>query len=189
MPYDVPDDLTEKQYRVAEFLDEFRRENQGISPTFQEIADGLGLRDRVAARDFVERLISKGYVERRPGRYRNLVTTAKWQYRRDRKYAVEANPMVLTVVAEHPDVFKDWTPQKFDGLLSRRALGGELTVEGVLQEAEKINEDERLLQAVQGLLQVEPARQVLRETIQGLLERHTPRTRRKRNERQGETPP
>lgn len=182
----LPDDLTEKQYRVAEFIQNFRAENDGMSPTFQEIADGLGLRDRVSAREFAERLIAKGYLERRQGRYRNLITTAKWRFRHNRRYAVEANPQVMEAVAANPAVFAGWTSQKFDRLLSRRALGGELTEEGVLAEAEKINEDERALAAVEGLLQVEPARRVLLDTIQGLLERHTPRRRKERLPTAGE---
>lgn len=186
MALEIPDDLTEKQYRVAEFVQEFLRENRGMSPTFQEIADGLKLRDRISARDFVERLIAKGYVERRPGRYRTLITTTKWQFRRDRKYAIEANRMVMVAIAEQPKLFQGWSSEKFDNLLSRRALGGELTIKGVLNEARKMNEDDAATEDFRALLQVEPARTVLLETLQGLKEQHTPRKRRQRCVSKGE---
>lgn len=66
--------LTPKQLRVLDFVKDFR-ENQGFSPTMQEIADDLGV-SKVTVFEHVEALVSKGALERDPNKARSLSPTA-----------------------------------------------------------------------------------------------------------------
>lgn len=54
--------LTPKQKNVLEFLQRFIQEN-GYSPSYQEIADAFGLSSRSTAQKYVERLRDAGYLE------------------------------------------------------------------------------------------------------------------------------
>lgn len=54
--------LTPKQKNVLEFLQRFIQEN-GYSPSYQEIANAFGLASRSTAQKYVERLKEAGYLE------------------------------------------------------------------------------------------------------------------------------
>jgi repressor LexA len=54
--------LTPKQKNVLEFLQRFIQEN-GYSPSYQEIANAFGLSSRSTAQKYVERLKEAGYLE------------------------------------------------------------------------------------------------------------------------------
>ncbi len=54
--------LTPKQKNVLEFLQRFIQEN-GYSPSYQEIANAFGLASRSTAQKYVERLREAGYLE------------------------------------------------------------------------------------------------------------------------------
>lgn len=54
--------LTPKQKNVLEFLQKFIQEN-GYSPSYQEIANAFGLSSRSTAQKYVERLKDAGYLE------------------------------------------------------------------------------------------------------------------------------
>jgi repressor LexA len=54
--------LTPKQKNVLEFLQRFIQEN-GYSPSYQEMADAFGLKSRSTAQKYVERLRESGYLE------------------------------------------------------------------------------------------------------------------------------
>jgi len=54
--------LTPKQKNVLEFLQRFIQEN-GYSPSYQEIADAFGLSSRSTAQKYVERLRDAGFLE------------------------------------------------------------------------------------------------------------------------------
>lgn len=54
--------LTPKQKNVLEFLQRFIQEN-GYSPSYQEIADAFGLSSRSTAQKYVERLREAGYLD------------------------------------------------------------------------------------------------------------------------------
>jgi len=54
--------LTPKQKNVLEFLQRFIQEN-GYSPSYQEIADAFGLSSRSTAQKYVERLRDAGFLD------------------------------------------------------------------------------------------------------------------------------
>lgn len=54
--------LTPKQKNVLEFLQKFIQEN-GYSPSYQEIANAFGLASRSTAQKYVERLREAGYLD------------------------------------------------------------------------------------------------------------------------------
>lgn len=61
--YDYPFSmLTPKQKNVLEFLQSFIQEN-GYSPSYQEIANAFGLSSRSTAQKYVERLREAGYLD------------------------------------------------------------------------------------------------------------------------------
>lgn len=174
------DDLTTQQFEMAEFIAGYRERNDGLSPSYAEIAEALGICHRSNVREKLQRLIAKGYIEQAPGVPRSLKTTGKWELRRRREFGLAANPLVMQVVQEHPEEFHGWKPEQFDSLLSRRACGGELTEAGVLHEARKMNENETALNDCSALLEVDEAREVILQTLNELKERHTPGKRRRR---------
>lgn len=176
------DDLTPQQFAVAEFIDEFRGAHDGISPTYAEIAEGVGVCHRSNVRQKVLRLIAKGYIEAAAGVSRSFRTTRKWDLRKRRRFGMAANPLVMQVVLEHPDVFTGWNAERFDSLLSRRAFGGELTPDGVLHEARKLNENDLALDDCRELLEVDDAREVILKTLEQLKQQHRPRKRGRKSE-------
>lgn len=177
------DDLTPKQYEIADFIARYREERDGLAPSYDEIAEAVGICHRSNVRDKLLRLIDKGYVEQTPGLQRSLKTTKKWELRRKRKFGMAANPMVMEVVLEHPETFEGWKADQFDSLLSRRAFGGELTAEGVLAEARKMNENSEALELCRALLEVDGARNEILSTLSNLKERHTPGKKKRRRTR------
>lgn len=63
--------LTPKQKNVLEFLQRFIQEN-GYSPSYQEIADAFGLSSRSTAQKYVERLREAGYLDQEPSSKRSV---------------------------------------------------------------------------------------------------------------------
>lgn len=63
--------LTKKQLAVLDFLRDFTDE-RGISPTYREIMNGLGLSSVSAVAEHVDNLVKKGVVKRVPGAARSL---------------------------------------------------------------------------------------------------------------------
>jgi DNA-binding MarR family transcriptional regulator len=60
--------------KQATFLNNFRvlvERNGGTSPSLEELAEASGIK-KATARDFVNRLRSKGYLVKRGGTYRSL---------------------------------------------------------------------------------------------------------------------
>lgn len=175
------DDLTPRQFEIAEFIANFRNERDGLSPSYAEIADAVGLSHRSNVRGQLQQLARKGYVEQSAGVQRSVKTTKKWELRRRRKFGMAANPLVMQVVLEHPEDFEGWKAEQFDSLLSRRAFGGELTAEGVLAEARRMTENESAVEELRALLEVEDARGEILELLAALKERHSPRRRKREN--------
>lgn len=89
------DALTINQRRVLDFIQE-QMELNGASPSLREIADNLGLSSHSSAQDYVETLIRKGALERRP-QHRGLRLA-----QRPRLPAAHSLPLVGRVAAGSP---------------------------------------------------------------------------------------
>ena len=179
------DDLTRQQYEIVQFVHDYRARNDGLSPSYDEIGEALGICHRSNVRQKLMRLIAKGYIDQKSGAPRSLRTTEKWELRRRQKFGAAANPIVMEVVLEHPDVFSGWKAEQFDRLLSRRAFGGELTAEGVLHEAKRMQQNDTALADCRALLEVDGARDEILKLIESLKEAHTPRKRNSRRSPRG----
>ena len=63
--------LTKKQLAVLDFIQDFTEEN-GTSPSYREIMEGLGLTSVSAVAEHVDNLVSKGALRKTPGEARSL---------------------------------------------------------------------------------------------------------------------
>ena len=63
--------ITRRQKEVLDFLTEFHRRN-GYSPSFEEIAHGLGLKSLATVHKHVNNLVSKKQISRDPNRSRSI---------------------------------------------------------------------------------------------------------------------
>ncbi len=61
-----------------------------------------------------------------------------------RRFDQHTNPEVAHAVAQHPELFRDWTEGDFDELHSRFGVGGALSFEGVLEAARRMNRNRTL---------------------------------------------
>ncbi|MEP9376183.1 hypothetical protein ABLE91_05675 [Aquabacter sp. CN5-332] len=68
--------MTEAQHRAFRFICTYI-EMRGRSPTFQEIADGIGLKTRSAVHRIVDILVSEDLISRALGRPCSIRLTAK----------------------------------------------------------------------------------------------------------------
>lgn len=67
------------------------------------------------------------------------------------------NPAVAEAAAGRPDLFAGWTAGEFRELASRFAAGGQLTVEGAVAAAERMNRRRELLQQAALVLETDQA--------------------------------
>ena len=63
--------LTKKQLAVLDFIQDFTEEN-GTSPSYREIMEGLGLTSVSAVAEHIDNLVSKGALRKIPGEARSL---------------------------------------------------------------------------------------------------------------------
>jgi transcriptional regulator with XRE-family HTH domain len=70
-----------------------------------------------------------------------------------RQFDRATNLLVENCVAEHANLFRNWSPGDFDELYSRFGTGGQLTVDGVLAAAEATNIKRDLWQQVSVILE------------------------------------
>lgn len=63
--------LTKKQLAVLDFIKDFTDEN-GVSPSYREIMEGLGLSSVSAVAEHIDNLVSKGALLKTPGEARSL---------------------------------------------------------------------------------------------------------------------
>jgi len=75
--------LTKRQKQVLDFISRFRAEN-GYSPSYQEIADGLGLSSLATVHKHIAALEAKQYLKRSFNRSRSIDLTAKY-YQEERR--------------------------------------------------------------------------------------------------------
>ena len=96
--------LTERQRRVIDFIAGFLREH-GYSPSFQEIAEGVGLNSIATVHKHIATLERKGYVKRGHNQSRSLEPSLRYvqESRRQRagRWGMEL-PLVGRVAAGHP---------------------------------------------------------------------------------------
>lgn len=155
-----PAELTKKQERICRFVDRYWTEH-GIAPTLAEIAEGLGLTDRSHARSSVWLIAKKGFVEMQPGIPRSLKLTDRWRQFLNRRLDERTNPLVDVVAEERPELFAHWTAAEWAQLRSLRGVGGALTHDGVVAEAEKINENRDARRMFEALLTIGTTREQL----------------------------
>ena len=63
--------LTQRQKDVLDFVIHFQS-NKGFSPTYKEIADGLGVRSVGGVAAHISKLVDRGYVKTLPGNRRMI---------------------------------------------------------------------------------------------------------------------
>ena len=63
--------LTKKQLTVLDFVQDFTEEN-GHSPSYREICEGVGLSSVSAVAEHIDNLVSKGALRKTPGEARSL---------------------------------------------------------------------------------------------------------------------
>lgn len=63
--------LTKKQKQLIAFLDNFMVEN-GYSPSYREIAAGMGLKSVASVAEHIDNLVALGALKRDPGEPRSL---------------------------------------------------------------------------------------------------------------------
>jgi repressor LexA len=64
--------LTRKQHDLLWYIDQFTRENDGISPSFDEMRAFLGARSKSGVHRLVNALEERGFITRLPHRARTL---------------------------------------------------------------------------------------------------------------------
>lgn len=67
--------LTPKQYKLLQFIEKNQRE-QGVSPSFEEMKDFMGLKSKSGIHRLVAELVQKGYLRHQPNQVRSLEVVA-----------------------------------------------------------------------------------------------------------------
>jgi repressor LexA len=68
--------LTPAQSETLQFVQQFQAERNGISPSYQEIADALGLSGKAPVKRRLDALEKRQFIRRVPGRQRAIVVLA-----------------------------------------------------------------------------------------------------------------
>ena len=115
--------LTERQRRVMDYIANFLREN-GYSPSFQEIADGVGLNSIATVHKHIANLERKGFLKRGHNQSRSLEPSQRF-VQDLRKSRGTRSPLELPLLGrvaagqpvetlEHPEMLSlaDFTGQK-----------------------------------------------------------------------------
>ena len=97
--------LTKKQKRLMDFLEDFQN-NHEYSPSYREIAAGLGLRSVASVAEHIDNLVQLGFLKRNAGSARSLEivdltfpeTTALFKQRLH--YASDSDHDILMQAAE-----------------------------------------------------------------------------------------
>jgi len=151
--------------RREEFARHICQHNElhGVSPSLRELADHFGYRTPATAQLNVNWLIEQGYFERLADRW--VVPTEKWERYCNHKTNQWCNPHINEVVEERPELFDEFSDDDWRRLRSSRGMGGELTPEGIIDYAARINEDRELRQSFNELLLIEVARADLMRSV------------------------
>jgi len=92
--------LTEKQYQVMEFVQDFIA-TRGISPTLQEIAEGRGGVTKITIYEHLNQLQRKGVIRRKPNEARSIKILQPVATRKSRAKAIFA--MFMDVAGIEPE--------------------------------------------------------------------------------------
>lgn len=178
--------ITEKQASVCRYVMQFRFQNEGHSPTYQQIADYLdwgiaNVKQQVAA------LVRKGYLEKPVGEIRSIKTTPKYRQWLNRQLNRQTNPAIDEVHEDHPEMFAEFSEDEWDELRSIRGQGGAMTRPKVIREVEKINENRNVRSNFDMLMANDSVREELIAWINAKLREVTPtgKRNRKQQERNG----
>jgi len=74
-----------------------------------------------------------------------------------RQFDRAGNSLVETCVAEHAEVFRNWSDSDFDELFSRFGTGGQMTESGILAAAQSMNSKRELWRQVSVILESDEA--------------------------------
>jgi len=80
------------------------------------------------------------------------------------------NPIVDRIKTAHPELFHGWIASEFAELTSRFGVGGELTEEGAIEEARKMNAKRVVIQQARVVMETSHA-ELLSEFVNVLYER------------------
>ena len=69
---EVSENLTKQQTKILKFILQYYKEHK-TTPTYRGIAEGLGYKSTSNIYYFIERLIDKQYISKRPYKARSLV--------------------------------------------------------------------------------------------------------------------
>lgn len=152
--------LTEKQQAFCRFIDTYQQRN-GIGPTLDEIAEGMNLKGRSSARQHLKLVAKKGYVEYVPHSARSIRLADRWRQFLNRQFDQQTNPLVGAVAEECPELFRSWAADDWAELYSIRGVGGAMTREKVVIEAEKINQNREVRQMFEALLAADTTRETV----------------------------
>jgi transcriptional regulator with XRE-family HTH domain len=89
-----------------------------------------------------------------------------------RRFDRATNTLVQSVVAAHPDRFRNWSDADFDELYSRFGTGGQLTEAGVLAAADAANAKREVMRQVAVICETSEAK-LLAEFVEMLYRRAT----------------
>lgn len=64
--------LTPRQNQLLKFIAAYARAHSGVTPTYQEMADGMGVQSKSVVGGLVEGLVERGFLKRGRGDARNL---------------------------------------------------------------------------------------------------------------------
>lgn len=144
-------ELTQKQIAFCRYIDSYQQRN-GIGPTLEEIAAGLRLSGRSSARQHLRLVAKKGHVEYVPHSARSIRLTEKWRQFLNRQADRQTNPIVDRVAESRAHLFDGWTADEWVQLRSVRGMGGAMTEQAVVRQAEAINENRRVRELFEALL-------------------------------------
>lgn len=65
--------LTHMQAQLLDFIERFQAENQGVSPSFEEMRQELGIASKSGVHRLIAALVERGRIERRYNRARAIV--------------------------------------------------------------------------------------------------------------------
>ncbi len=103
-------ELKPKELRVYEFIKE-RIGEKGYAPSVREICADLNIKSTSTAQMYIDRLITKGYLERENGKSRTLKLTSSDEEIKSHSYKV---PLLGQVAAGLPIL----TAENFDGYIN-----------------------------------------------------------------------
>ena len=64
--------LTAKQKQVFDFIVSYQKSSGGVSPSFQEMSDALGITGRSGINRLISALVERGFVRHTKGTIRNI---------------------------------------------------------------------------------------------------------------------